>query len=104
MKTKGARNKKGVSRQVSVYGYIQLFKPDHPVAQKNGYVMEHRMVAYDAGLLTDLSMEVHHKNGIKTDNRPENFEILTKSQHTSLTWKGIKGKNGRKKLLTNTTT
>ena len=92
---KGSKNKKGVSRQKSIYGYIQLFKPKHPTAQKNGYVMEHRMVAYDSKLLTDLSMEVHHRNGDKTDNRIENLEVMTKAKHTSLTWRGVKGKNGR---------
>lgn len=90
MKTKGSKNKKGVSRQISVYGYVQIFKPEHPVAQKNGYVMEHRMIAYDAGLLTDLSMEVHHKNEIKTDNRLKNLEVLPKEKHSSITWKGKK--------------
>lgn len=90
MKTKGAKNKKGVSRQISIYGYVQLFKPEHPVAQKNGYVMEHRMIAYDSGLLVDLTLEVHHKNGDKTDNRIENLEVLPKNTHTSVTWKGKK--------------
>lgn len=101
MKTKGAKNKKGISRQISVYGYVQLFRPEHPTAQKNGYVMEHRMIAYDAGLLTDLSMEVHHRNGDKTDNRIENLEVLTKAEHTSITWKGKRRKNGRVSTLLN---
>ena len=94
---KGRKNKKGVARIKSIHGYIHIFLPTHPMAMKNGYVREHRMVAYDAGLLIDPTMEVHHRNGIKTDNRIENLEIMTKAKHTSLTWKGVKGKNGRKK-------
>lgn len=90
MKTKGARNKKGVSRILTIHGYYEVFHPKHPLAKRNGYVPEHRMIAWDAGLLTDSSMEVHHKNEIKTDNRLENFEILTKQQHTAITWTGKK--------------
>ncbi len=92
MKTKGARNKKGVGRVLDGHGYYEVFEPTHPLAKRNGYVREHRKIAYDAGLFTDPSMEVHHKNGIKTDNRIENFEILTKQQHTAITWKGKKRK------------
>lgn len=27
---------------------------------------------------------VHHKNGNKTDNRPENLEVMTRAQHMRL--------------------
>lgn len=88
MKTKGAKNKKGVKRLMTIFGYYDVFNPTHPLAKKNGYIREHRMIAYDAGILTDPSMEVHHINGIKTDNRTENLQALPKEKHTSITWKG----------------
>jgi hypothetical protein len=59
---------------------------------KNGYAREHRMAAWDAGLLTDKRQIVHHKNGIKTDNRIENLEVKSNADHTSLHWKGTKRK------------
>lgn len=88
MKTKGSRNKKGVKRILTVHGYYEIFQPQHPLAKKNGYIREHRMIAWDAGILTDPSLEVHHKNEIKTDNRIENLEVTTHAEHTSKHWKG----------------
>lgn len=94
---KGSRNKKGVKKILNKWGYYEIFEPKHPLAKKNGYIREHRLVAYNAGLLKNPKHEVHHINGIKTDNRLSNLSVITKEAHTSLTWKGIKGKNGRKK-------
>ena len=90
MKTKGSRNKKGVSRILTVHGYYEVFQPRHPLAKKNGYVREHRMIAWDAGLFTDPEMEVHHINEVKTDNRIENLQPMSKEEHTHITWKGKK--------------
>ena len=94
---KGRRNKKGVKR-VMCNGYVHIFNPLHPLAMKNGYAREHRIMAYDAGMLKNLSDEVHHKNEIKTDNRLSNFEIITKSKHASITWRGKKRKKWTKKM------
>ena len=90
MKIKGSRNKKGVKKVLNKWGYYEIFEPKHPLAKKNGYIREHRLIAYNAGLLKDHKMEIHHKNGIKTDNRLENLEVLPKQRHSSITWKGKK--------------
>jgi hypothetical protein len=87
---KGKRNKKGLKRILNINGYIQIFEPTHPLSCKNGYVLEHRKILYDNGLMKDISNEVHHINGIKTDNRVENLISLTKEEHASITWKGVK--------------
>lgn len=87
---RGIKNKKGVARIKTIHGYIHIFKPEHPLAMKNGYVREHRMIVYDAGILKDPNHEIHHKNGDKTDNRLENLEVLPKEKHSSITWKGVK--------------
>lgn len=71
-------------------GYYEIFEPEHPMAKKNGYIREHRKIAYDAGLLKKPTDEVHHINGVKTDNRLDNLEVMTKAKHSSITWKGKK--------------
>jgi hypothetical protein len=48
-------------------------------------IREHRKIIEDklkACLLPWTS--IHHKNGIKKDNRIENLEVMTKSKHTKL--------------------
>jgi len=72
---------RGVGPIVHAEGYLSVWMPDHPLARADGYVFVHRQVAWDAGLLTDPALEVHHRNEDKADNRLDNLEILTKSEH-----------------------
>lgn len=39
------------------------------------------MVAWDLGMMSDRSDEVHHRNGDGLDNRPENLEVMSCGEH-----------------------
>lgn len=62
-------------------GYVLVYLPDHPKAKSNGYVREHIVVMENKIKRPLLKHEnVHHKNGDKTDNRPDNLELWNTSQ------------------------
>jgi hypothetical protein len=66
-------------------GYIQLLIPKHPRADSNGYVMEHLYIwekIYGKSLPNGYC--IHHLNGVRNDNRPENLVALKRGEHASL--------------------
>ena len=66
-------------------GYVLVKQDGHPRAKKHGgYVREHILVAERIiGRHLEPDEVVHHINGIKNDNRPENLMVMTKSEHIS---------------------
>jgi hypothetical protein len=71
----------GRKRHTMPSGYIRVYVPGHPAANSDGYALEHRYVAHEAGWTIPAGSHVHHKNGIKDDNRLENLEVLKASEH-----------------------
>jgi hypothetical protein len=60
-------------------GYIILYAPENPNSSKTGKLMEHRMVMSNfIGRTLYKDETVHHKNGIRNDNRIENLELMVK--------------------------
>jgi hypothetical protein len=68
-------------RYRSTEGYIRLMLPEHPHAGSQGRVLEHVVVMVDKiGRPLFPDETVHHINGVRDDNRPENLELWT-SRH-----------------------
>ena len=80
-----------IIKKIDDSGYVRLFgketrdMPNYDKMYGMG-IYEHHQVWYkNTGHIVDTSKEVvHHKNGIKTDNRFENLQLLTISEHDRL--------------------
>lgn len=79
-------------KRINEHGYVEIYMPDYPKAKPNGYVYEHIYIAEQMlgrpllsfGLKDERTEVVHHINGIKTDNRPDNLLVLGVNEHHSL--------------------
>jgi hypothetical protein len=62
-------------------GYIIIGRPNHPNSRKSGMMFEHVFVMSEY-LKRSLAKHenVHHKNGLRYDNRIENLELWSTSQ------------------------
>lgn len=73
-------------RSVRKDGRVLVYAPGHPNANMGGgsHILEYRLVASQMlGRPLRRGEIVHHRNGDVTDNRPENLEVMTQSEHSS---------------------
>lgn len=77
-----ARRSTTVRRYINAQGYAMLSgHRGHPKANHKGHILEHVKVMCEMlGRPLVPGENVHHKNGVKDDNRPENLELWVKSQ------------------------
>ena len=72
-------------KSVIISGYEYIYMPEHPNAMKSGYVGKHRLVLENKlGRFLKNNEVAHHVNENKLDNRPENIELMSFSEHSSL--------------------
>ena len=78
---------------MSKFNYVQICgHKGHPNANRNGVIVEHRLVMSDFLKRPLLAGEVvHHVNGNPKDNRIENLELTTVVEHP--------GKHARSKQM-----
>jgi hypothetical protein len=63
-------------------GYIFELCPDHPKANQWVFVPQHRLVVErKLGHYLPPGFDMHHKDRVKTNNDPDNLEVLTRSEH-----------------------
>lgn len=81
-------------------GYSKVPARDHPFADADGYVLEHRLVAEhtlrmndpDSAFLVPLGNRtyldpaaiVHHVDGVCANNEATNLRVMTRADHTAL--------------------
>lgn len=93
--------------RITNYGYKKIRYLEHPFADCDGFVLEHRLIA-EQYLLNDVNSvcingklylsdkyEVHHVDKNRLNNSKSNLLILTKSEHMSLHMEERFGSSGK---------
>ena len=73
-------------RRKMANGYVRMWVPEGtPGRPKNGLMMEHRLVMQEhMGRPLEAWEIVHHRNGVKDDNRVANLEVVTRARHAGM--------------------
>ena len=81
---KEERHSKWQGGVFEAHGYIFVRYPNHPRANKRGYIKRAVLVLEKKlGRFLKDGMDSHHKNGFKDDDRPENLEEKVRGKHRS---------------------
>lgn len=80
---KGKNNLNFKGRTKDGRGYIYINSYNHPNKDHHNNMFEHRLIIESQiGKYLNIKWEVHHINGIRDDNRPENLIcFISKSAH-----------------------
>jgi hypothetical protein len=72
-----------VEKRIDNNGYVLVYCPQKTGKKLGQYVLEHRLIMEQKiGRYLKPGEIVHHKNGIKTDNRPNNLQLFsTMTEH-----------------------
>jgi len=79
---KGRLLKGGISR--SEGGRIAVLTPNYPEAPKSQYVLRSHLVWESHHEPLPEGFIIHHKNGVASDDRIENLEVMTRADHARL--------------------
>lgn len=78
------RHHNGRPARLDSKGYVMVWEPTHPNRSFKGWQYEHRLVAEAAlGRVLRSDEHVHHINGLKDDNSPDNLEVMAQNDHAA---------------------